>query len=81
MMPASCTMCIYYSPSLQSKDGHGICRMHPPSTHYFPQGTVSTWATVRPSDWCAEGEQGVSHDSVQAGKDLIRKSDKGNGRH
>ena len=78
MTPVSCTMCIYYSPNLSSPDGQGVCRRHPPTAYLIAQGTVSVWPTVRPSDWCADGEQGVSHDSVQAGKDLMKKG-KGNG--
>lgn len=80
MTPASCTMCIFYSPILKSPNGDGICRRHPPTSYALPNGSISVWPTVRPFDWCAEGEQGVSHDSLAAGKELI-KSDKGNGHH
>jgi hypothetical protein len=71
-------MCVYYSPNLKSGDGTGTCRRHPPTTYLIPQGTVSVWPTVRHQDWCADGEQGVSHDSLQAGKELL-KGDRGNG--
>ncbi len=80
MMPASCTLCIFYSPDLKRPDGLGVCRRHPPTAVLIQNGAVSIWPTVRPMDWCAEGEQGVSHDSLQAGKELI-KGDKGNGHH
>jgi hypothetical protein len=72
-------MCIFYTPNLKSPEVTGICRRHPPTTYLIARGTVSVWPTVRPPDWCAEGEQGVSHDSLQAGKELM-KGDKGNGR-
>lgn len=81
MSVAACPFCKFYSPVLSDKQGIGICRKHPPTA--FPvqaQMSISVWPTVKPSDWCAEGEQGVSHDSVQAGKDLME-GDKGNGRH
>jgi hypothetical protein len=80
MTPASCTMCIFYSPNLTSRDGQGLCRRHPPTTYVITNGSASVWPTVRPSDWCAEGEPGVSHDSLLAGKKLI-KGEKGNGHH
>ncbi|MGA2504222.1 MAG: hypothetical protein ABSG01_09050 [Anaerolineales bacterium] len=79
MTPASCTMCIYYSPDLKSADGSGICRRHPPTPYLLQIGPVAVWPTVRPMDWCADGEQGMSHDSLAAGKALIKKGDKGNG--
>jgi hypothetical protein len=78
MMPASCTMCIFYSPDLISGEGKGACRRHPPTAYPIPPTTISVWPTVRPQDWCAEGEQGVSHDSLAAGKELV-KGDKSNG--
>jgi hypothetical protein len=72
-------MCIFYSPVLRSPDGNGVCRRHPPVAYAVgPNASVSVWPVVKPSDWCADGEQGVSHDSLQAGKELM-KGDKGNG--
>jgi hypothetical protein len=78
MTPASCTMCKYYSPSLSPTSEQGICRRHPPTVFIMPNGIVSGWPSVRPQDWCAEGETGVSHDSVTAGRLLM---DKKNGKH
>ena len=80
MTPASCTMCVFYTPDLKSPEGLGVCRRHPPTIHLIPQGPLTIWPSVRHLDWCADGEQGVSHDSLQAGKELI-KGDKGNGHH
>lgn len=79
MIPTSCTMCTYYTPNLQDKNGHGICRRHPPTATLVPQGNVTVWPTVRPSDWCADGESGVSHDSLAAGQSILK--DKNHGRH
>jgi hypothetical protein len=73
-------MCIFYSPDLTSKDGSGVCRRHPPTAYLTQMGTFTVWPTVRPMDWCAEGEQGVSHDSLNAGKALM-KGVRGNGHH
>jgi hypothetical protein len=78
MSPTSCTLCRFYSPILQDANGQGVCRRHPPAAGILPQGIVTLWPTVRPMDWCAEGEQGVSHDSLAAGQNLL---DKKNGRH
>jgi hypothetical protein len=43
-----------------------------------PQQTITIWASVRPSDWCGEGEPGMSGDSIAAGKQAL---DKKNGKH
>lgn len=75
MIPVSCTMCQFYTPDLTSKNNTGICRRHPPRAFLVPQGAVAVWPIVKPSDWCAEGEAGVSTDSKKAGEDLM------NGRH
>jgi hypothetical protein len=72
-------MCTFYSPDLSSKDGQGICRCHPPIAYLTQGGPYTVWPTVRPMDWCADGEQGVSHDSIKAGQDLVKKGDRGNG--
>lgn len=78
MIPASCTMCRYYSPNLTNRNENGICRRHPPQPFPMAQGALTVWPSVRPQDWCAEGESGMSHDSVAAGKMLL---DKKNGDH
>lgn len=83
MTPASCTLCKFYSPNMKDPNGHGLCRRKPPTA--FPMGmgpkgsiTLTVWPTVKPSDWCAEGESGVSHDSAAAGQQVL---DKKNGHH
>jgi hypothetical protein len=44
----------------------------------LPQGIAAIWPTVRATDWCGEGEAGISHDTQAMGKALM---DKGNGHH
>jgi hypothetical protein len=81
MTPASCTMCTFYTPDLKDPRNAGTCRRHTPNA--YPVGgnnALTVWPTVLPHDWCAEGEQGVSHDSRLAGQALME-NDKKNGRH
>jgi hypothetical protein len=74
MLPASCTLCKFYSPDLSNPQGLGICRRHPPTAFPAGPGQVMTiWPTVKQTDWCADGEPGVSHDSTAAGKNLLGK--------
>jgi hypothetical protein len=78
MIPISCTLCRWYSPNLTNRDGQGVCRRHPPAAYPMAQGGITIWPSVRPQDWCGEGESGISHDSVAAGKTIL---DKGNSDH
>jgi len=79
MIPTSCPFCKYYSPDLKSGTGNGVCHKRPPAAVLISQGVISIWPPVAPANWCAEGEQGISAESVKAGEDLIKKGDKGNG--
>lgn len=77
LVPASCNLCSYYSPDLTNPQGLGICRRKPPIVYLTTQGPVTVWPSVRPMDWCGEGNPGVSHDSRKAGEMILK--DKGNG--
>jgi hypothetical protein len=78
MTPASCLLCLYYTPDLnpQAAPGNGICRRKTPVPVLIPQGAFTVWPTVKPTDWCGEGEAGISHDTKAMGNALL---DKGNG--
>jgi len=81
MNPASCPLCKFYTPDLnpQAAPGNGVCRRKPPVAVLVPNGmVVAIWPTVRATDWCVEGEPGISHDTSAMWKALM---DKGNGHH
>lgn len=80
MIPVACPFCKFYSPNLKDPSGLGLCHRRPPVG--FPTGpnqTITVWPVVGPHNWCGDGEAGVSHDSLQAGKDLMKGRGNGNG--
>ena len=77
LIPASCNLCSYYSPNLADPNGNGVCRRKPPTVYPMPQGLLTVWPTVKPLDWCGEGDPGISHDTKRAGELLLEK--RGNG--
>jgi hypothetical protein len=70
MMPKSCVLCQFYTPDMTNPT-LGVCRKHPPTVYPMANGAVTIWPSVKQTDWCGEGQAGMSSDSVLAGKQAM----------